>query len=168
MIQRIQSIFLLLVTISLFSTYFFPLYEKIVYGTKNNKEYIKEWETLYTYELVYQQDFDEDSPSAILYPNPYIILLILLGGGLAFYSIFQYKNRLNQIKIGAINSIIMSLTIGIILYELFYNEQIIKDPFDINILFSFYLIFAALIFNSMANRFIKKDELLINESDRIR
>lgn len=168
MIQRIQSIFLLLVAISLFSTYFFPLSEKIVYETESNTTFIKEREKLYTYELVYEQYFDEDSPSAILYPRPYIISLILFGGILSVYSIFQYKNRLTQIKIGAINSIIMSLTIGIILYELFYNEQIITDSFDINILFSFYLIFAGLIFNSMANRFIKKDELLVNESDRIR
>ena len=168
MIQRIQSIFLLLVTISLFSAYFFPLSEKIVYETESNTTFIKERETLYTYELVYEQYIDKKSPSATLYPRPYIIILIFLGGILAVYSIFQYKNRLTQIKIGAINSIIMSLTIGIILYELFYNEQIIKNSSDINILFSFYLIFAGLIFNSMANRFIKKDELLINESDRIR
>ena len=105
---------------------------------------------------------------AILYPRPYILILIFIAGGLSFYSIFQYRNRINQIKIGAINSIIMSITISIILYELFYNEVMIKNTFDINILISFYLIFTALIFNSIANRFIKKDELLVNESDRIR
>ena len=80
----------------------------------------------------------------------------------------QYNNRINQIKIGAINSIIMSVTIAIILYELFYKEVMIKNTFDVNILISFYLIFTALIFNSIANRFIKKDEILVNESNRIR
>ena len=44
MIQRIQSIFLLLVTISLFSTFFFPLSEKIVYTNENNRIAIKEKE----------------------------------------------------------------------------------------------------------------------------
>ena len=68
MIQRIQSIFLLLVTISLFSTYFFPLSEKIVYKNENNITTIKEKETLYIYELVYQQYISEEDPSAILYP----------------------------------------------------------------------------------------------------
>ena len=62
----------------------------------------------------------------------------------------------------------MSVTIAIILYELFYKEVMIKNTFDVNILISFYLIFTALIFNSIANRFIKKDELLVNESNRIR
>ncbi len=168
MIQRIQSIFLLLVTISLFSTYFFPLSEKIVYKNENNITTIQEKETLYIYELVYEQYISEEDPSATLYPRPYILVLIFIAGSLSFYSIFQYRNRINQIKIGAINSIIMSITIAIILYELFYKEVMIKNAFDINILISFYLIFTALIFNSTANRFIKKDELLVNESDRIR
>ena len=168
MIQRIQSIFLLLVTISLFSTYFFPLSEKIVYTNENNITAIQEKETLYIYELVYEQYISENDPSAILYTRPYILVLIFIAGGLSFYSIFQYNNRINQIKIGAINSIIMSVTIAIILYELFYKEVMIKNTFDINILISFYLIFTALIFNSIANRFIKKDELLVNESNRIR
>ena len=168
MIQRIQSIFLLLVTISLYSTYFFPLSEKIVYTNENNIMAIKEKETLYIYELVYEQYIYENDPSAILYPRPYILVLIFIAGGLSFYSIFQYNNRINQIKIGAINSIIMSVTIAIILYELFYKEVMIKNTFDVNILISFYLIFTALIFNSIANRFIKKDEILVNESNRIR
>ena len=168
MIQRIQSIFLLLVTISLFSTYFFPLSEKIVYTNENNIMAIQEKETLYIYELVYEEYISENDPSAILYPRPYILVLIFIAGGLSFYSIFQYNNRINQIKIGAINSIIMSVTIAIILYELFYKEVMIKNTFDVNILISFYLIFTALIFNSIANRFIKKDEILVNESNRIR
>ena len=168
MIQRIQSIFLLLVNISLFSTYFFPLSEKIVYTNENNIMAIKEKETLYIYELVYEQYISENDTSAILYPRPYILVLIFIAGGLSFYSIFQYNNRINQIKIGAINSIIMSVTIAIILYELFYKEVMIKNTFDVNILISFYLIFTALIFNSIANRFIKKDEILVNESNRIR
>ena len=168
MIQRIQSIFLLLVTISLFSTFFFPLSEKIVYTNENNIMAIKEKETLYIYELVYEQYISENDPSAILYPRPYILVLIFIAGGLSFYSIFQYNNRINQIKIGAINSIIMSVTIAIILYELFYKEVMIKNTFDVNILISFYLIFTALIFNSIGNRFIKKDEILVNESNRIR
>ena len=168
MIQRIQSIFLLLVTISLYSTYFFPLSEKIIYTNENNIMAIQEKETLYIYELVYEQYISENDPSAILYPRPYILVLIFIAGGLSFYSIFQYNNRINQIKIGAINSIIMSVTIAIILYELFYKEVMIKNTFDVNILISFYLIFTALIFNSIANRFIKKDEILVNESNRIR
>ena len=60
MIQRIQSIFLLLVTISLFSTYFFPIGEKVVYEINEDKMFIKEKEILYTYELVHHQKFDEE------------------------------------------------------------------------------------------------------------
>ena len=55
-----------------------------------------------------------------------------------------------------------------ILQKNVFKEVMIKNTFDINILISFYLIFTALIFNSIANRFIKKDELLVNESNRIR
>ena len=60
--------------------------------------YFKEKETLYIYELVYQQYISEEDPSAILYPRPYILILIFIAGGLSFYSIFQYRNRINQLE----------------------------------------------------------------------
>jgi len=168
MMQRIQSIFLLLVTISLASTFFFPLWQKLHYEIENNQTNIKEIETLYIYELVYEKKNTNEGNSKILTRKSHIIILIFIGIVLSFYSIFQYKNRLQQIKIGAVNSLVMSLSICVILYELFYVNGTIKNDYDINILISFYLILAALIFNSLANRFIRKDEILVNESDRIR
>ena len=54
-------------------------------------------------------------------------------------------------------------------FEMLYNlidDHIIKT--NQTTLDSLHINARALIFNSMANRFIKKDELLINESDRIR
>ena len=47
---------------------------------------------LYIYELVHHQKFDEESPTAIIYSKPHIIILILMGGTLAFYSIFQLSS----------------------------------------------------------------------------
>ena len=100
--QRIQSIFLLLVTISLASTFFFPLWQKLHYEIENNQTNIKEIETLYIYELVYEKKNTNEGNSEILTRKSHIIILIFIGIVLSFYSIFQYKNRLQQIKIGNI------------------------------------------------------------------
>ncbi|GIS31423.1 MAG: hypothetical protein Ct9H90mP3_2190 [Flammeovirgaceae bacterium] len=83
-------------------------------------------------------------------------------------SIFSYKNRLNQIKLGALNSLITSVLIIYFLYDIFYNESYIEINDKISFLISFYLIFLAIFFNFLSNRFIRKDELLVRESDRIR
>ena len=49
-----------------------------------------------------------------------------------------------------------------------YNETYIEINDKISFLISFYLIFLAIFFNFLSNRFIRKDELLVRESDRIR
>ena len=87
---------------------------------------------------------------------------------MAAFSIFSYKNRLNQIKLGALNSFLTSVFIIYFLYDIFYNEQYININDKISFLISFYLIFLAIFFNFLANRFIRKDELLVRESERIR
>lgn len=88
--------------------------------------------------------------------------------GLAVYSIFSYRNRLTQIKIGTLNSFLTSLLIFFFLYQTFYQEIYLNIDDQISFLISFYLIFLAIFFNFLSNRFIRKDELLVRESERIR
>jgi hypothetical protein len=83
-------------------------------------------------------------------------------------SIFSFRNRLTQIKLGTLNSLFTSLLVIYYLYEIFYNIDYVDIKDKISFLISFYLIFLAIFFNFLANRFIRKDELLVRESERIR
>ena len=161
MIQRIQTLFLILYIVALVSTFFFPVWQKISLNDETNS--IEIIVTGY----ISGVDFSNGDTS-VLYDNFIISGLVIISCIVAAFSIFSYKNRLNQIKLGALNSFITSVLIIYFLYEIFYNAQYININYKISFLISFYLIFLAIFFNFLANRFIRKDELLVRESERIR
>ena len=161
MIQRIQTLFLILYIVTLVFTFFFPVWQKISLNDETNS--IEIIVTGY----ISGVDFNNGDTS-VLYDNFIISGLVIISCIVAAFSIFSYKNRLNQIKLGALNSFITSVLIIYFLYEIFYNAQYININDKISFLISFYLIFLAIFFNFLANRFIRKDELLVRESERIR
>ena len=161
MIQRIQTLFLILYIGALVSTFFFPVWQKISLNDETNS--IEIIVTVY----ISSVDFNNGDTS-VLYDNFIISGLVIISCIVAAFSIFSYKNRLNQIKLGALNSFLTSVLIIYFLYDIFYNEQYININDKISFLISFYLIFLAIFFNFLANRFIRKDELLVRESERIR
>ena len=160
MIQRIQTIFLILYIGALVCTFFFPVWQKISFDQNNS---VNVMVTGY----VSGVDFSRGD-SSILYDNFFVSGLIIASCIIALISIFSYKNRLNQINLGALNSLITSILIIYFLYEIFYNDMYIDINDKISFLISFYLIFLAILFNFLSNRFIRKDELLVRESERIR
>ena len=161
MIQRIQTLFLILYIGALVSTFFFPVWQKISLNDETNS--IEIIVTGY----ISSVDFNNGDTS-VLYDNFIISGLVIISCIVAAFSIFSYKNRLNQIKLGALNSFLTSVFIIYFLYDIFYNEKYININDKISFLISFYLIFLAIFFNFLANRFIRKDELLVRESERIR
>ena len=161
MIQRIQTIFLILFVISLVTSFFFPVWQKIEISDENGN--VEAMVTGYISTDVFEKDNE-----TILYDQFYISAIVILSCLLAVFSIFSYKNRLTQIKLGTINSFITSLLVIFVLYETFYNDVYKEINDKISFLISFYLIFLAIFFNFLSNRFIRKDEILVRESERIR
>ena len=161
MIQRIQTLFLILFIGSIITTFFFPAWQKIEMGDNNEKVKIIVTGSISSTNFI-------ENDNTIIYDHFYISGTLIICCLLALYSIFSYKNRLTQIKIGTINSLFTSLVIFYFLYEVFYNERYIDINDKISFLISFYLIFLAIFFNFLSNRFIRKDELLVSESNRIR
>ena len=162
MIQRIQTIFLILFIASLIATYFFPVWQKIEFSEENSPEIMATG----FISSSYIENISEGN--AEVHDYFYIPGIIMLCCGLAVYSIFSYRNRLTQIKIGTLNSFLTSLLIFFFLYQTFYQEIYLNIDDQISFLISFYLIFLAIFFNFLSNRFIRKDELLVRESERIR
>ena len=105
MIQRIQTLFLILYIGALVSTFFFPVWQKISLNDETNS--IEIIVTGY----ISSVDFNNGDTS-VLYDNFIISGLVIISCIVAAFSIFSYKNRLNQIKLGALNSFLTSVSVS--------------------------------------------------------
>jgi hypothetical protein len=163
MVQRVQSIFLLLVAVTLIAMLFFPIWQKV---DTVNKEKI----TLTPVELIHDKENPTNQEVEIVsksgvYP---IAGLAILAAIVAVFSIFKYENRLTQMKLGALNSLIIGGCLGCTVYFIFQAEEVFTAPVQGAYLPAFYFTAAALFFNLLANRFIRRDERLFRSADRIR
>lgn len=162
MIQRIQSLFLIGVVLCMTAVFFMPLWEK----TKQTEDIqlVLDVYHLTTYHIL------ADAPKEIsnIKNVMYIAGLFGAAGLVALISIFQFKNRMRQVKLGALTALLL---MGGIVAEvmILYRAEVLFDPgikghFQIG----FFIPLAALVLNSLANRFIRKDEKLVRSVDRIR
>lgn len=157
MIQRVQTIFLFLIAVAMGVALANPLWEKV--GTQPT-----EMAHLTALQYSYQQGVTTFVDSVW-----YLALLIGLVGLVSLYAIFQYKNRLTQTALCAVNALMLTAIMGTILYKTLYAGKEYGDPGDQgNFLTGFYAIIVALVLNALANRFIRRDEKLVRGSERLR
>lgn len=83
---------------------------------------------------------------------------------IAIIEITKFKNRLTQIKLGALNSLIMAASMVVPFIFVRELENFYQGAFGIALFFPA----IALLCNSIANRYIRKDERLVRESERLR
>ncbi|MBC8112338.1 MAG: DUF4293 domain-containing protein [Verrucomicrobia bacterium] len=158
MIQRIQSVFLLLVAGLLLASLFLPFW------TKNNPN-IDEKAHLTAWNLSRTTENKPISTESTIY----IGLLAIAAGGLAIFEIFQYKKRRFQTVLGAVNSFVIAGVIGSVLYVSTQKGEILFSPSVMgSYAIGYYLAWGAFVFNILSNRFIRRDELLVRSSDRLR
>lgn len=100
--------------------------------------------------------------------NIYIGIVAIISAALAIYSLLQYKNRKKQLLINMINALMMASTLGLAVYTSFQANESFNPTVGGAFLIGFYSIVFGLIMNLIANRFIRKDEMLIRSVDRIR
>lgn len=98
----------------------------------------------------------------------YIAALAIAASIVAMVSVFQYKNRLNQMKLGALNALLMAATLGVSYYKIYQYENLVNPEGQGSIQMGFFLPAVAMILNIISNRFIRKDEKLVKSVDRIR
>jgi len=158
MIQRIQTIYLSLVFVAMALLFAFPLAQFF----SENGAYVLSVKGL--------QNMVPGGPDVF---NPLIFIpLILFSAGiglLALFTIFQYKNRLFQIKLTNIGVFLaIVLIMGIFFLYIPMIEKKISIVPDYSKAFGIYLPLVALVFMVMANRAIKRDDKLIRSSDRLR
>ena len=160
MIQRVQTIFLFLVVICMGVTIGSTLWVQNQTGSG----------TADSWELTAFVLNNLDSTGEVIQSSSkwYIATLASFAGLLALISIFQYKNRTRQMMFNMINSLIMvGLVVAVFLTTNGINSAINAVESG-SYQLGFWVILAAMVFNMLANRFIRKDEALVRSIDRIR
>jgi hypothetical protein len=159
MIQRVQSLFLVVAVVCLVAALFFPVWQKL--DTKDQSGVILKT----THTEVYTPD---NSMTKETFPAVVLGILAVAAIVITLVEIFQYRSRLTQMKLGAVNSLFLAAFLGLSVYFTFRMEKMIGVVGEGTYEFGMYLPAVALICNLLANRFIRKDEALVRSVDRIR
>ncbi len=101
--------------------------------------------------------------------NLAFILLFIFSAMLSIVSIFRYKNRKSQFIIGRFNIILNLILLGLFIYQ----SLNLSGETDPNTIVSekgigMFLPIVSIVFLSLANKAIKKDEDLVKSVDRLR
>src|SRR5258706_9265342 len=138
MIQRIQTIFMILAAMS------FGALLKLPFATSDKP----------AAQFLSDKIYDIRDHVALL-------IVACLGAGLSLISIFLYKNRKLQLKLGYL-TIIMAIFLPIVAFLLFTNEsKNINSTVQVHDQLGIYLPVAAILFSALANYYIRKNDKLV-------
>ncbi len=154
MIQRIQSLYLLLAAIAISLVFFIPLAQLIV-----NDEYY----FTFVYRGLFQVKTGEEILSVATLPLAALFYINLL---ISLITIFLYKRRGLQMRLCIINILMLLGSLGVI----YYYISVAFSEFEATVSYGISAIMPliAAILTYMAYRGIRKDELLVISMDRIR
>ena len=159
MLQRIQTIYILILIVLLFIAPFFSF-------TQFNLE---EGNILF---LASGMKGDITILDSFVFPN-YVITGYLVSVSFSILMLVNYKKRSRQMRYGKLLYLIISITLCYMLIES-YNLKNLIDSLE-NVVFvgqtfhiGFFLLVSSFPFLFLANRSIKKDEDLVKSLDRLR
>ena len=146
MIQRIQTVFLVLAFLTFIAIFQFPFAVSEVQSAG------------------FLADMDYD-----VFDSEFLIVLTGLGGLTALIAIFLFKNRVIQLKLSYL-IIVFSVLLLVVAVVLFYNEakNLIENKGEISDSIALYMPFLSMIFAVLAARFIGRDEKTVRSMDRLR
>ncbi len=161
MIQRVQSIFLLIAAIIPIVLIFIPL------------GYVDTELARYTYNSISLKEMIPDGASIIrLY---YLAFCFALTAALSCFALFRYKNRVKQMQTVSFAMIVFLITLLLVLwicpdiiFKKYFAARMQDYIFSFNTVPLLILIIVEALSLFLANRFIKKDEELVRSADRIR
>lgn len=154
MIQRIQTVYLLVAEMLIGILFFVPFAE--IAGKEGS---------IYRFDIkgIFLEGIQKPE---IIYNNLPLVLLLAVNLILILTSVFLFKNRILQIRLSTIN-IFMLLGLGsLIYYKVLSVAKILSGHYSLTIFLAFPVIAVILIY--LAIRAIRKDELLVRSIDRIR
>lgn len=156
MIQRIQSVYLLIAAIVTIVLLFIPI------GTITTDE------AQYTFTC-----FNVYLPNGnVVMSTLYIGLVLILSAGITIYSIFKFKDRMKQSRIVSLNMLVFLIGIMMMIWlfpdYLFQRKGIMQagDYFEFNYWIMIFVLPPVCMF--LANRAIRNDEKKVRAADRLR
>jgi hypothetical protein len=161
MIQRIQTLYLFLASVALACMYFFPIY---TFVEKQPDATVKE------VKLTIQGRFEKEETTqefVIAKPNyAKSVMTLAIGLGLMF-CIFQYSNRVKQLRIARVMIILIFALITTMLYSAY---KTVNAEGVSNVVTGMAVVFPSIsvVLTALAARAIKKDENLVRSADRLR
>lgn len=98
-----------------------------------------------------------------------IVILLTLSTLITLITIFSYKNRIRQMMLGLANSLLLAGAVGYAFWVIFKEAMPRFEPeAQGKYGYGFYAMVVALLANMIANRLIRKDEMLVQSSNRMR
>ena len=154
--QRIQTVFLALVVLSLIASIFLPIW-MLHNGPEQHVLFA-------LYYGVRESEAADISPLSYI---PYCLTAILFTAAItiAIIEITRYKDRLLQIKLGTLNSLLLAAGLGCAVY---FATSLVKTHEGGQYGLGLWLPGVAVVCNWLAMRFIRSDEKLVKDSDRLR
>ena len=158
MLQRIQTLLLAVVAIAMLATTALPIWEK-------SSAALNEKVTLTSYALEHFKGTASTGSTNTMV----IVILAIISACIAAFSITQYKKRMLQMTLGLINSILIAIVLGYTFYQVFKVGIPTFEPENQGSYGTgFYATVLAMLCNMIANRFIRRDEMLVKSADRMR
>jgi len=153
--QRIQTVFLVIAILSLTATLFFPIWVHETIGQSHK---------LFAFHYSITGQSGEMITSEYL---PYCLTAILAIAAItiSIIEITRYRDRVLQMKLGALNSLILA---GAIAAAFIFSNQLTKEFQGGQFGLGLWLPGIAVLGNLLANRFIRRDEKLVRDSNRLR
>jgi len=146
MLQRIQTVFLILAALAFAALFEFPFAVSDV----ANSGFLSD------------KDYD-------IYDSPVLLVMTALGVVIALVAVFLYKNRALQIRLSYV-VIILGILLLVVAAILFYNQgaTVLDNVKQIDDALGLYMPLLAFVFGFLAARYIRKDEKLVRSMDRLR
>jgi hypothetical protein len=179
MIQRVQSLLLFFSALLMVIFLFVPAWEGSNKVTNNEGKNFEGKARLSAFKLnvegiektIVKTEFNS-SVSEIKIDEQinmvYIAIFAMVSVIISIFSIFQFKNRMLQMKLGMFNTLIIIGTLGCVFLGIRKGKTFLPAMENDDFMIGFLLPVIALILNVMANRFIRKDEKLVKSADRFR
>lgn len=164
MIQRPQSILLLLVIVALLTTTRLPMWSK----QERDSPYAAAKVTYVISTWSFAAHVQGSPVRRTYFPYGLVGGLSLLVAGFATYALCSYENRAKQLKIGLLNSVVMGVMLGVLLCLILQKDRCLLPALCGNYRAGLGFFVMALVCNLWANVLIRKDERLVQAADRIR
>lgn len=155
MIQRIQSLLLLLSACVLSITLFTPVWSAVSNGTS----YV-----LDAYNVTLIHETVTTSRSTL-----YAAILLAISILLTLFVIFKYNNRILQMRLNMMNTLLICMVEGLFFWNIRETKLLIGSAeFTEHFGMAFYMPLLALMLSFYAGKRIQKDENLVRSVDRLR